>query len=161
ANHRHGDRCHDADADLRDLAPWCAVCGRGRYHGVPGRLRGHVPPDGAVAGRGCPAGSHASLAGAHGALSMVQRIIRLLALVLGVAACSVGAPPPAEAPPVPGGVLLNQHTTNDYTGGRGTGSVYFQGTLYHFAASGLGVDGSAVAVMQLTGDVSNLHTMRQ
>ncbi len=91
---------------------------------------------------------------------MLQRVTRMLALLIGLAACSV-SPPPPEAPPAPGSVRLNQHTMNDHAGGQGTGSVYFEGTLYHFAASGLGVGGSAVALMQLTGDVSNLGSMRQ
>jgi hypothetical protein len=73
-----------------------------------------------------------------------------------LAGCTPAAQPqPAEAP---GTVELNQGPPNDVLlGGGGTGTVDFRGTIYHFAIGGLGVQGSAVAVLRTTGEVYRLQ----
>ena len=52
---------------------------------------------------------------------------------------------------------LNHAPPNDVPlGGGGMGTLFFNGTLYHFAIGGLGVEGSAVAIMQTSGEVYRL-----
>jgi hypothetical protein len=54
-------------------------------------------------------------------------------------------------------VELNQSPPNDVPlGGGGTGTVFFNNTLYHFAISGLGINGSAVAIIQTSGEAYQL-----
>jgi hypothetical protein len=43
------------------------------------------------------------------------------------------------------------------SGGGGTGSVFFRSTVYRFAIGGLGVEGSAVAIIQTSGEVYRLR----
>ncbi len=70
------------------------------------------------------------------------------------------APPPRNRMlrECPAAVELNTALPNDVPpGGGGTGTVFFHGTLYHFAIGGLGVEGSAVAIMQTSGEVYKLQ----
>ena len=68
------------------------------------------------------------------------------------------APAQSNVARVPGTVELNKALPNDVPpGGGGTGTVFFHGTLYHFAIGGLGVEGSAVAIMQTSGEVYRLE----
>jgi hypothetical protein len=80
-------------------------------------------------------------------------------LALLLAACGNGAAPAQpDVVRVPGTVELNKALPNDVPpGGGGTGTVFFHGTLYHFAIGGLGVEGSAVAIMQTSGEVYRLQ----
>jgi hypothetical protein len=79
-----------------------------------------------------------------------------LSLVL--AACGTGtAPAPSDLAQAPGSVELNQAPPDDVPpGGGGTGTVFFHGNIYHFAIGGLGIDGSAVAIIQTSGKVYRL-----
>jgi hypothetical protein len=55
-------------------------------------------------------------------------------------------------------VELNQTPFNDVPpGGGGTGTVDFQGKTYHFTIGGLGIEGSAVANIQTSGEVYGLR----
>jgi hypothetical protein len=74
-----------------------------------------------------------------------------------------GAAPAQTAPAqAPGKVELNQTTYNDVPlGGGGTGTVDFHGSIYPFAIGGLGVQGSAVAIIQTSGEVSGLADISQ
>ena len=78
---------------------------------------------------------------------------------LTLAACGTAvAPAQSDLAESPGTVELNQAPTNDAgMGGGGTGTVFFRGQLYHFAIGGDGVDGSAVAVIQTSGEVFHLQ----
>jgi hypothetical protein len=42
-------------------------------------------------------------------------------------------------------------------GGGGSGTVFFRGKLYRFAIGGIGVDGSAVAIVRTSGEVYRLE----
>jgi hypothetical protein len=84
----------------------------------------------------------------------------LVSAVSLLAACNANVPPPVP-PLAPGGVRMNQDDTNDYSGGAGRGALSFGGMLYHFKISGLGVEGSALSLMQTTGDVTHLETIEQ
>ncbi len=79
-------------------------------------------------------------------------------LPLALAACATGgASAQSQIAEVPGTVELNQTPINDaLVGGGGTGTVDFHGTIYHFAIGGLGIQGSAVAVIQTSGEVHRL-----
>ena len=62
----------------------------------------------------------------------------------------------------PGTVEWNPATENEAQyGGGGAGTVFFDGQLYHFGIGGLGVDGSAVAIIQTTGQAYRLDNMAQ
>lgn len=88
-----------------------------------------------------------------------SRIVVLLAVLpLILSACGVGSstasPSVLEAP---GTVELNQGSSDDVPlGGGGTGTVDFRGKLYRFAIGGDGVQGSAIAILQTTGEVYHL-----
>jgi hypothetical protein len=57
---------------------------------------------------------------------------------------------------------LNKSAPNDVPpGGGGTGTVFFNGTLYRFAIGGLGIEGSAVAIIQTSGEVYSLRDIAQ
>jgi hypothetical protein len=86
----------------------------------------------------------------------VRRFIHLLGLLAALAACSpAGSTTTAEKP---GTIQLNQGPSSDIPpGGGGRGTLFFQNTLYSFTISGLGVDGSAVAIIQTTGQVYRLQ----
>ncbi len=79
-------------------------------------------------------------------------------LSLALAACGTGAAPaPSHVAQAPGTVELNNAPPNDVPpGGGGTGTVFFNGTLYRFAIGGLGVEGSAIAILQTSGEVYQL-----
>jgi hypothetical protein len=63
----------------------------------------------------------------------------------------------ADIAEAPGTIELNQTPTNDIPpGGGGRGTVFYRGSVYRFGIGGLGVDGSAVAVIQTTGHVYQL-----
>ena len=83
--------------------------------------------------------------------------------LLSVSACGTSATSAQSAlPEMPGTVELNQAPLNDVlVGGGGTGTVFFHGALYHFAIGGLGVDGSAVAIVQTSGEVYRLTDIAQ
>jgi hypothetical protein len=52
---------------------------------------------------------------------------------------------------------LNNASPNDIPpGGGGTGTVFFNGTLYRFAIGGLGVEGSSIAILRTSGEVHHL-----
>jgi hypothetical protein len=80
-------------------------------------------------------------------------------LLLALAACGTGAPPAqSNVAQAPGTVELNGAPPNDVpAGGSGTGTVFFHGTLYRFAIGGMGVEGSAVAIIQTSGEVYQLQ----
>jgi hypothetical protein len=75
-----------------------------------------------------------------------------------LAACGTGtapASPPATQPA--GTVELNQAPPSDaLIGGGGSGTVSFNGKVYGFAIGGVGVDGSAVALLATTGQAYRL-----
>jgi hypothetical protein len=57
---------------------------------------------------------------------------------------------------------LNQAPPDDIPpGGGGTGTVFFHGNVYRFAIGGLGIDGSAVAIIQTSGEVYRLAEIAQ
>jgi hypothetical protein len=68
------------------------------------------------------------------------------------------APAQSELVEAPGTVELNQAPPTDVPlGGGGSGTVFFRGKVYAFAIGGLGIDGSAVAIIQTTGEVYRLE----
>jgi hypothetical protein len=78
-----------------------------------------------------------------------------------LAACSTG-PAQSDLAEAPGTVELNQAPPNDVPfGGGGTGTVFFHGKLYRFAIGGMGVDGSALAIIQTSGEVYRLGDIAQ
>ena len=77
---------------------------------------------------------------------MLAALVAILLPIL--AACSAG-PVQTDLAEAPGTVELNQAPPNDVPfGGGGTGTVFFHGKIYHFAIGGIGIDGSAVAIIQ-------------
>jgi hypothetical protein len=94
----------------------------------------------------------------HSVLNLIAAALPAGIVSLVLAACVTGPPPaPSNVAQPPGTVELNQSPPNDVPlGGGGTGTIFFNNTLYHFAISGLGVDGSAVAIIQTSGEVYRL-----
>ena len=85
--------------------------------------------------------------------------IYALATAVVIAGCSPG-PAPEPVAETPGAVLLNQAPYNDVLpGGGGTGTVDFHGRIRHFAIGGLGVAGSAIAIIQTSGEVYRLNSV--
>ena len=84
-----------------------------------------------------------------------------LSLIL--AACGSGSlPTQPDVAEVPGAVALNNGPINDLpSAGGGTGTVYFHGKTYRFAIGGDGVDGSAVAIIETSGEVYHLDDIAQ
>jgi hypothetical protein len=80
-----------------------------------------------------------------------------------LAGCGTGAAPAiSAATQAPGTIDLNQTPSGDAPlGGGGSGTVAFNGKVYHFAIGGLGVDGSAVAILATTGEVYRLGDIAQ
>jgi len=74
--------------------------------------------------------------------------------------CAARPPAPKSEPPN-GTVELNQATTSDTMGGGGKGRVYYGGQTYRFTVGGLGVDGSAIAVIATFGEVYRLGDIAQ
>ena len=76
----------------------------------------------------------------------------LLQVLVGCGPATVTATPGGTQ--APGTIDLNQTSSDDaLVGGGGSGTVAFNGKVYHFAIGGLGVDGSAVAILATTGEV--------
>ncbi|MEJ0019955.1 MAG: hypothetical protein WDN25_26075 [Acetobacteraceae bacterium] len=93
---------------------------------------------------------------------MVRRIALLLLSLGPVLAGCTPAPPPAPVVERPGLIALNQGPPSDVPiGGGGRGTVFFRGTNYGFAIGGLGIDGSAVAIIRTTGQVYRLEAIAQ
>jgi hypothetical protein len=84
-------------------------------------------------------------------------------LLLSVSACGTNTAPAQQGlPEAPGTVELNRAPPNDVPiGGGGTGTVFFHGRIYRFAIGGMGVDGSAVAILQTSGEVYRLADISQ
>lgn len=80
-----------------------------------------------------------------------------------LAGCGSAAVPAATGgTQAPGTIDLNQAAPRDtLVGGGGGGTVAFNGKVYHFAIGGLGVDGSAVAILATTGEVYRLDNIAQ
>ena len=90
---------------------------------------------------------------------MLAALVAILSPIL--AACSAG-PAQSDLAEAPGTVELNQAPPNDVPfGGGGTGTVFFHGKIYRFAIGGMGVDGSAVAIIQTSGEVYRLANIGQ
>jgi hypothetical protein len=92
------------------------------------------------------------------ALSRTALAALAAGLSLALAACGTGAGPvQSGVAQAPGTVELNNAPPNDVPpGGGGTGTVFFNGTLYRFAIGGLGVEGSSIAIRQTSGQVYRL-----
>lgn len=84
-----------------------------------------------------------------------------LALMLSACGTNTG-PAQASLAYSPGAVQLNQTRPVDVPiGGGGTGTVFFNGKMYGFSLGGMGVDGSAVAIIRTTGEVYRLVNIVQ
>jgi hypothetical protein len=92
----------------------------------------------------------------HRASVETAAVVAVLSLIL--AACGTGADPaPSNIARTPGAVALNQGRSDDIPpGGGGTGTVFFHGNVYRFAIGGLGIEGSAVAIIRTSGEVYRL-----
>ncbi len=91
--------------------------------------------------------------------AVLAALVAILSPIL--AACSAG-PAQSDLAEAPGTVELNQAPPNDVPfGGGGTGTVFFHGKIYRFAIGGIGVDGSAVAIIQTSGEVYRLADIGQ
>jgi hypothetical protein len=95
------------------------------------------------------------------ALATIGAAVLAAFLSLALAACGTGAAPAqSNVARAPGSVELNKAPPNDVPpGGGGTGTVFFNGTLYRFAIGGLGVEGSAIAIVQTSGEVYRLENI--
>ncbi len=84
-------------------------------------------------------------------------------IALSLVACGSGSlPTRSDAAEVPGAIALNDGPINDLpSAGGGTGTVYFHGKTYRFAIGGDGVDGSAVAIVETSGEVYRLDDIGQ
>jgi len=91
----------------------------------------------------------------------LQAAAQAFTVLQALSACAdrtTGMPP--ERTQAPGTVEWNQASPNDAPdGGGGSGTVFFDGQLYHFSIGGLGVEGSAVAIIQTAGRVYRLDSM--
>jgi hypothetical protein len=91
--------------------------------------------------------------------AVLAALVAILSSIL--AACSAG-PVQSDLVEAPGTVELNQAPPTDVPfGGGGTGTVFFHGKIYRFAIGGIGVDGSAVAIIQTSGEVYRLADIGQ
>ena len=84
-------------------------------------------------------------------------------LSLMLTACGSGSPPTrSDVAEVPGAITLNNGPITDLpSAGGGKGTVYFHGKTYQFAIGGDGVDGSAVAIIETSGEVYHLDDIEQ
>ena len=100
---------------------------------------------------------------ARGIKSILWATALTFAVLQALSACANRTPPiPTDRTQAPGTVEWNQAPPNDTPeGGGGAGTVFSGGHLYHFSVGGLGVNGSAVAVIQTTGQVYRLANMAQ
>jgi len=93
----------------------------------------------------------------------LQAAAQAFTVLQALSACAdrtTGMPP--DRTQAPGTVEWNQASASEAQyGGGGTGTVYFNGQLNHFGIGGLGADGSAVAVIQTTGQAYRLNNMAQ
>ena len=98
----------------------------------------------------------------HRSVSRAAVLAALFAMLSPIlAACSAG-PVQTDLAEAPGTVELNQAPPNDVPiGGGGTGTVFFHGKIYRFAVGGVGVDGSAIAIIQTSGEVYRLQDIGQ
>ena len=85
----------------------------------------------------------------------------VIALLSVMTACtSAMAPAPNDTAERSGTIELNQASTNDNPpGGGGRGTLLFHNALYSFAIGGLGVEGSAVAIVQTEGRAYQLRSI--
>jgi hypothetical protein len=98
----------------------------------------------------------------HRAAPRTAVLAALLAILPPILAACSPAPAQSDLAEAPGTVELNQAPPNDVPfGGGGTGTVFFHGKLYRFAIGGMGVDGSAVAIIQTSGEVYRLGDIAQ
>ena len=80
-----------------------------------------------------------------------------LALLPVLAGCTSAAPGQIDFTELPGTIELNQGPLVDApSGGGGHGTLMFHKQLYSFAIGGLGIDGSAVAIIQTEGEAYRL-----
>jgi hypothetical protein len=103
----------------------------------------------------------ASLALAVRKLGAAARVTLAACLLQMLAACATGPVPASSGgPQAPGTIALNQTPPNDaLVGGGGTGTVSFNGNIYGFSIGGLGVDGSAIAVLATTVEAYQLSNI--
>jgi hypothetical protein len=97
-------------------------------------------------------------------LRMAASAVLAACLLQVLAACGTNTVPAASGGTQPPGTIdLNQQTSSDDAlfGGGGNGTVSFNGKVYGFAIGGLGVDGSAVAILATTGEVYQLGAIAQ
>jgi hypothetical protein len=91
--------------------------------------------------------------------SATSAVALAVSLSLILSACgNSAAPAQSDLVEAPGTVELNQTPPTDVPlGGGGSGTVFFHGKVYAFAIGGLGIDGSAVAIIRTTGEVYRLE----
>lgn len=96
-------------------------------------------------------------------LSAATSTVLLVCLWQVLAACGTGTvPTPSGGLQAPGAIELNQTSSGDaLVGGGGKGTVSLNGNVYRFAIGGLGVDGSAVAIVATTGEAYQLRDVAQ
>jgi hypothetical protein len=101
--------------------------------------------------------------GQSGTVSVWKPFALIGCLLQVLAGCGIGTVPATSgATQAPGTIDLNQTSSGDaLVGGGGSGTVAFNGKVYHFAIGGLGVDGSAVAILATTGEVYQLGDIAQ
>jgi hypothetical protein len=105
-----------------------------------------------------PRGATGSVFRPYPAFRVIGAAALAACLSLALSACGTGAAPAqSNVVQAPGTVELNNAPPNDVpAGGGGTGTVFFNGTVYRFAIGGLGVEGSSIAVLQTSGEVYQL-----
>ena len=96
-------------------------------------------------------------------LRVATRAALAAGLLQVLAACQNTNPALSGGIQAPGTIALNQQTATDDAlfGGGGNGTISFNGTIYRFAIGGLGTDGSAVAILETTGEVYQLGSIGQ
>jgi hypothetical protein len=105
-----------------------------------------------------PRGATIGVSRPYPAFSVIRAAALAACLSFALAACGTGAAPAqSNVARVPGAIELNNVAPNDVPpGGGGTGTVFFNGTIYRFAIGGLGVEGSSIAILQTSGEVYQL-----
>jgi hypothetical protein len=88
-------------------------------------------------------------------------VVALVAMAVTLLVGCAKTPPAPKTEPPNGTVELNPATTSDTMGGGGKGRVYFGGQAYRFTVGGLGIDGSAIAVIETSGEVYRLGNATQ
>jgi hypothetical protein len=94
----------------------------------------------------------------HSVCRVIAAALFAACLSFAVTACGTGVTPAqSNVTQVPGTVNLNSAPPNDVPpGGGGTGTVFFNGIVYHFAIGGLGIEGSSIAILRTSGEVYRL-----